>query len=283
MKVGGKRVISKVFISAEIGINHNGDMGIAKKLIDVAVISGCDAVKFQKRTIDSVYTQEFLDSPRKSIWGTTQREQKEGLEFSREDYEEIDSYCKAKGIIWYASAWDKEAQVFLREFNLKYNKVAAAMLTNMELLQTIAEEKRDTFISVGMSTEDEIDIAVDIFKKENCPYELMHCISTYPMEAEEANLLYLNELKKKFLCNVGFSSHEMGNICCYGAVALGATSIERHITMDRNMNGSDQKASIEPMELIDLVKNIRMLETAMGTGKREFSKRELETKEKLRG
>ena len=273
----------KVFISAEIGINHNGNLDIAKKLIDVAVVAGCDAVKFQKRTITNVYTKEFLDSPRKSPWGTTQRDQKEGIEFSESDYKEIDKYCKGKGIQWYASAWDDKSQYFLQKFTLKYNKVASAMLTNYQLLNIIAEEKRHTFISVGMSTEDEIKKAVEIFRKADCSFELMHTISLYPMVPAEANLLYINMLREKFNCEVGFSSHEMGNICCYGAVALGATSIERHITLDRSMYGSDQKASIEPMELIDMVKNIRTMQEAMGTGIRELSERELEVKKKLRG
>lgn len=156
-----------VFVTAEIGINHNGDLDIAKKLIDWAYLSGCDAVKFQKRTIDKVYTQDYLNSYRESPWGTTQREQKEGLEFGKEEYDIIDAYCKEKSIEWYASAWDIEAQLFLRQYNLQYNKIASAMLTNMELLQTVAEEKKYTFIATGMSTYNEIDAAVEIFKKIN--------------------------------------------------------------------------------------------------------------------
>ena len=166
-----------VFVTAEIGINHNGDLGIAKQLIDWSYLSGCDAVKFQKRTIDKVYTKEYLDSYRESPWGTTQREQKEGLEFGKEEYDIIDAYCKEKRIEWYASAWDVDAQLFLRQYHLKYNKIASAMLTNMELLQTVAEEKKYTFVATGMSTYDEIDAAVEVFKKNNCPYELLHCNS----------------------------------------------------------------------------------------------------------
>ena len=273
----------KVFICAEIGINHNGDMELVKQLIDIAVKADCQSVKFQKRTIDEVYTQEFLDGPRESPWGTTQRHQKEGIEFTEKQYEEIDSYCKLKNIDWYVSAWDMKAQLFMRKFDLKYNKVASAMITNIELLKAIAEEKKYTFIAVGMSSEEEIQRAVDIFKTHDCAFELMHAISTYPMYPHEANLLYMNTLKEKFDCNVGFSSHEMGNICCYGAVALGATSIERHITLDRNLYGSDQKSSIEPTELYDMVKGIREIEQALGNGQREFSQRELENKKKLRG
>lgn len=159
-----------VFITAEIGINHNGDLQLAKRLIDAAVVAGCDAVKFQKRTVNKVYTQEYLDSPRKSPWGETQRAQKEGLEFGKEEYDEIDRYCKEKGIVWYASAWDVDSQIFLRQYDLKYNKVASAMLTNDELLQEITSEGKYTFIATGMSTLDEIDHAVDIFEQAGCPY-----------------------------------------------------------------------------------------------------------------
>lgn len=275
--------MKKVFIAAEIGINHNGDMEITKKLIDLAVEAGCQGVKFQKRTVDKMYTKEFLDSPRESPWGTTQRDQKEGLEFSAEDYKEIDAYCKSKNIAWYASAWDIDAQVFLQQFDCPYNKVASAMLTKLDLMEVIAKEKKHTFIAVGMSSEEEISACVDIFRKHDCPFELMHAVSTYPMLPEEANLNYMNTLREKYGCDVGFSSHEMGNICCYGAVALGATSIERHVTLDRSMYGSDQSSSIEPDELKDLVARIRELESAMGDGVRVLSSRELETRDKLRG
>lgn len=170
--------IEHVFITAEIGINHNGDLDLAKKLIDWSVLSGCDAVKFQKRTVDKVYTQEYLDSYRESPWGTTQRAQKEGLEFGKSKYDEIDRYCKEKGIEWFASAWDLDAQDFLRQYDLKYNKIASAMLTNMEFLKKVSEEKKYTFIATGMSTYDEIDAAVKVFRDADCPFELMHCNST---------------------------------------------------------------------------------------------------------
>ncbi len=271
------------FIIAEIGINHNGDMKLAKKLIDSAVIAGCDAVKFQKRTVDKVYTKEYLDGPRESPWGHTQRAQKEGLEFDREEYAEIDRYCKEKGIIWYASAWDVDSQKFLRQFDLKYNKVASAMLTNDELLEEIAKEQRYTFIATGMSTFEEIDHALEIFEKYQCPYELMHCNSTYPMPLEDANLNLINVLKEKYQCNVGYSGHEEGTLVSTCAAALGATSVERHITLDRNMYGSDQKASVEPYELIKLVKNIRNVEKMLGSGEKILSSAEEEVKKKLRG
>ena len=248
-----------VFVTAEIGINHNGDLDIAKQLIDWAYLSGCDAVKFQKRTIDKVYTQEYLNSYRESPWGTTQREQKEGLEFGKEEYDIIDAYCKEKRIAWYASAWDIEAQLFLRQYNLQYNKIASAMLTNMELLQTVAEERKYTFIATGMSTYNEIDEAIEIFEKNKCPFELLHCNSTYPMKNEDANLLLIPMLKERYKVKVGYSGHERGRIVSTAAVALGATSIERHITLDRTMYGSDQAASLEAEDFQRLVKDIRVI------------------------
>lgn len=271
------------FIIAEIGINHNGDMALAKKLIDTAVVAGCDAVKFQKRTVDKVYTKEYLDSPRQSPWGDTQRAQKEGLEFGKKEYDEINRYCKEKGIAWYASAWDIDSQRFLQQYGCKYNKVASAMLTNDELLEEIAEEGKYTFIATGMSTLDEIDHAVEIFKKHNCPFELMHCNSTYPMPMEDANLKLIKVLADIYKCNVGYSGHEAGTLVSICAVAAGATSIERHITMDRTMYGSDQKASIEPYELCALVKDIRDTEKFMGTGEKILTAAEEEVKKKLRG
>ena len=271
------------FIIAEIGINHNGDIKLAKKLIDTAVIAGCDAVKFQKRTIDKVYTKEYLDGPRVSPWGDTQRAQKEGLEFGLEEYKAIDQYCKEKEIAWFASAWDIDSQKFLQQFDLKYNKVASAMLTNDALLEEVAKEKRYTFIATGMSTFEEIDHAVEIFKKYQCPYELMHCNSTYPMPMEDANLKLINVLRDKYQCKVGYSGHEAGILVSTCAVALGATSIERHITLDKTMYGSDQKASIEPYELIKLVNDIREVEKILGSGEKVLSPAEEEVKKKLRG
>lgn len=272
-----------IFVVAEIGINHNGDLDLAKKLIDTAVIAGCDAVKFQKRTVDKVYTKEYLDSPRESPWGTTQREQKEGLEFEKEEYDQIDAYCKEKGIEWYASAWDIDAQKFLQQYDLKYNKIASAMLTNDELLEEVAKEKRYTFIATGMSTYEEIDHAVEIFKKHNCPFELMHCNSTYPMFNKDANLKLIHKLEERYQCKVGYSGHETGTLVSTCAVAMGATSIERHITLDKTMYGSDQKASIEPYELWKLVKDIRETELIVGNGEKVLSAAEEEVKKKLRG
>ena len=256
----------ELFLIAEIGINHNGDMSICKKLIDVASISGANAVKFQKREINNVYTQEFLDSPRDSQWGTTQRDQKLGLEFNYDEYMEIDAYCKEKNIEWFASAWDLDSQKFLQKFNCKYNKVASAMIVYKDLLEMVSKEKKHTFISTGMTTYDDIKQAVDIFRKNNCSFELMHTISTYPMKDENANLLMINTLKEKFQCNVGYSGHESGLAISYAAASLGITSLERHITLDRSMYGSDQSASIEPHGFLQLIGAVRKIEIAMGDG-----------------
>ena len=275
--------MKKTFIIAEIGINHNGDMEITKKLIDGAVDAGCDAVKFQKRTIDSVYTKDDLDRPRESPWGTTNRQQKEGLEFGKKEYDEIDRYCKEKGIQWFASAWDVESQLFLQKYDLKYNKVASALLTHRKLLETIADEGRYTFISTGMSTLNQIREAVKIFEERNCPFELMYCNSTYPMPVEEANLNAMVTLAKTFPgVNVGYSGHESGLMVSCTAVAMGATSLERHITLDRAMYGSDQSASIELGGLKILVDRIREVELSKGDAFKTVTDKEKEIAKKLR-
>ena len=272
-----------LFLIAEIGINHNGDLGIAKQLIDAAADAGFDAVKFQKRTIDKVYTQEFLDAPRESPWGSTQRAQKEGLEFSAYDYKEIDRYCKEKDLQWTASAWDMDAQIFLQQFNCSFNKVASPMLGHIPLLKLIASEKKKTFVSTGMSTLEELDEVVKIFKDANCPFELMHCNSTYPMKEDDANLLCIPMLKNRYGVNVGYSGHESSLIkVCTAAVTLGATSLERHITLDRAMYGSDQAASIESHALVSFVESVRAIPSILGSGKKNLSEAELKTREKLR-
>ena len=271
-----------IIIVAEIGINHNGDMSICKNLIDVAKDAGADCVKFQKRDINQVYTQEFLDSPRESQWGVTQREQKLGLEFSAEEYQEIENYCKSKGIDWFASAWDINSQKFLRQFNSKYNKVASAMIVHTELLKEIANEGKHTFISTGMTTYDDIQKAVDIFRAANCSFELMHTVSTYPMKDENANLNIIKTLRNKFNCNVGYSGHEVGLAVSYAAAALEITSLERHITLDRSMYGSDQSASVEPSGFRQLVGAVRKIELAMGDGIKTITEEESSIAEKLR-
>ena len=272
-----------VFITAEIGINHNGDLNIAKKLIDVAVEAGCDAVKFQKRTIKKVYSKKVLDSPRESPWGTTTREQKNGLEFSLKQYKIIDSYCKKKKITWYVSCWDVDSQVSMRVFKTKYNKVASAMLVNEKLLNKIAEEKKHTFISTGMSTMKQIEKAVKIFQKHKCKFELVHSHSAYPMPEHEANLNVINKLKKQFRCKVGYSGHEKsGYLVCVIAAALGVSSIERHITLDRTMYGSDQASSLESSGLNRLVRDLRMVDNVLGDGKKRVWESEIPAMKKLR-
>ncbi len=271
-----------ITIIAEVGINHNGSMEICKELIDVAVKTGCDAVKFQKRDIDLVYTQEFLAEPRESQWGTTQRDQKQGLEFDHDEYSEIDRYCKEKGIDWFASAWDINSQKFLRQFDCKYNKVASAMVVYADLLKMIAEEGKRTFVSTGMSTYDDIQKAVDIFRDADCPFELMHTVSTYPMKTEDANLNVINTLRETFKCDVGYSGHEVGKSVSSAAAALSITSLERHITLDRTMYGSDQTASMEPTSLRILIGGVRKIEMAMGDGVKRIIPAEIPIAEKLR-
>ena len=271
-----------IFIIAEVGINHNGDMSICKELIDVAVESGADAVKFQKRDIDIVYSKEFLDSPRESLWGTTQREQKMALEFSFDDYKEIDRYCKSKKIDWFASAWDLNSQEFLKQFNCNYNKIASAMIVYKDLLEAVASEGKHTFISTGMSTFHDIDKVVEIFKKHNCPFELMHTVSTYPMKDIDANLKMIQTLRDKYNCNIGYSGHEVGLAVSYAAAALDITSLERHITLDRAMYGSDQSASVEPNGFRHLVSAVRKIEKAMGDGKKKIIQDEIPIAKKLR-
>ncbi len=270
------------FIIAELGINHNGSLDVAKQLIKVAKDAGCDAVKFQKRDIDLVYTKEFLDSFRDSPWGKTQRAQKEGLEFGLKDYQEIDKFCKELGIEWFASAWDIESQKFLRQFNCKYNKIASALIVYEPLLKAVAEERKHTFISTGMSSIIHIDKAVEIFRKSNCPFELMHCKSTYPMDDEDANLSCIKTLRERYKCDVGYSGHEVGLAVSYAAAAFGITSLERHITLDRVMYGSDQAASIEPTGLRMLVGAVRKIEKAIGDGKVCIQPKEVPVALKLR-
>ena len=274
--------MTSTFVIAEIGINHNGDMNVVRELIDKAAAAGCDAVKFQKRTVELVYSKEELDKPRESPWGTTNREQKNGLELTKQDYDEIDAYCRDKGIEWFASAWDLESQKFLQQYDLKYNKVASALLTYRELLEEIAREGKHTFISTGMSTLEQIAQAIQIFDEANCSYELMHTNSTYPMSIEDANLRVMDTLKETFQCNVGYSGHESGIIVSCAAVARGATSLERHITLDRAMYGSDQAASLEIGGLQRLVGYVRDIEQALGSSVKRVMETEVPIAKKLR-
>jgi len=262
--------MNKPFLIAEIGINHNGDINIAKKLIDEATLAGFDAVKFQKRDVNLVYSKEILDTPRESPWGTTTREQKNALEFNFDDYKKIDNYCKSKNIDWFASAWDLNSLKFLNKFNLKYNKIASAMIVDKVFLNEVAKDRKYTFISTGMSTLKNIEVAVDIFKKNNCPFELMHSVSTYPMAVEDANLLTINSLKKYFNCKVGYSGHEDGVAVSLAATSLGISSLERHITLNRSMYGSDQAASLEPRGMRELVSSLTIMIKAFGQEKLGF-------------
>jgi N-acetylneuraminate synthase len=272
-----------VLFIAEIGINHNGDVEIAKKLIKIAKEIGCDAVKFQKRTVEKVYSKESLDSQRESPWGNTTREQKIGLEFEKNEYDEIDKYCSTLDIDWFASAWDVDSQLFLQNYNLKYNKISSAMLTNNELLNVVAKEGKHTFISTGMSTMDEIKNAVDIFRQQKCSFELMHTNSTYPMKLEEANLRCVNTLKKEFNCDVGYSGHEVSSyLVCVLAVTFGISTIERHITLERTMYGSDQAASLEKAGFERMIRDVKLVEGILGDGKKKIWDSEIPVMKKLR-
>ena len=272
-----------VFVTAEIGTNHMGDIKIVKKLIDVAKDADCDAVKFQKKSVEKIYSKEFLDSKLDSPWGTTQREMRLYREFNMKQFSEINKYCKKKNIFWFASCWDIDSQIQMRKFKTKYNKVASAMLTHKKLLKTIAEEKKHTFIATGMSSLKDINNAIKIFRKFKCPFELMHCHSAYPMPVNEANLKLIPFLKQKFKCDVGYSGHETSatNVSI-PAVMLGATSIERHITLDRTMYGNDQSASLEPEGIKRLVRDIRIIDNILGDGKKQVWKSEIPAQKKLR-
>ena len=275
---------NKIFIIGEIGINHNGDINLCKKIINGAKNAGADAVKFQKRNINNVYTQDFLNSFRDSPWGKTQRDQKLGIEFEKKEYDEIDKYCKELDIIWFASAWDIDSLNFLKEYNCKFNKIASAMIVDLNFLESVSKEKKHTFISTGMSSLQDIEKAVEIFKKNKCSFELMHCVSTYPMKPEDANLRTIEGLKNKFNCDVGYSGHENGLAVSYAAASLDITSLERHITIDRTLYGSDQAASIEMLGFAEMISGVRKIEKALGKEKVGFiTDEEKKIANKLRG
>lgn len=257
--------MKKPYLIAEIGINHNGDINIAKQLIKSAKDCGFDAVKFQKRTINIVYDEKTLDTPRESPWGKTTREQKLGLEFEKKEYDEIDKYCKELNIDWFASAWDVESLKFLENYNLKYNKIASAMIVDNNFLNEVAKRHIHTFISTGMSSKEDIDNAVKIFKKNNCSFELMHCVSTYPMKAQDANLITIQQLKENYKCDVGYSGHENGVVVSLAALQFSISSLERHITLDRTMYGSDQASSLEPRGMKSLIESVNKYIDAIGT------------------
>ena len=267
VKIGNRLVgdSNPTYIIAEIGINHNGDIGNVKKLIDVAVDSGCDAVKFQKRTSGLCVPENQKNVMRETPWGIIPYiEYRQKLEFDLNEYKEIDSYCRANNIQWFASAWDTEALHFLEEFDLPCYKIPSALITNHDLLQAHRDTGRICILSTGMSTIEQIDEAVKVFDKENLL--IAHCTSTYPSPLEQLNLKMIDTLKKRFGIIIGYSGHEVGLSPSYAAVTLGAKFIERHITLNRAMWGSDQAASIEPGGLKKLVENIRDIEVALGDG-----------------
>jgi len=275
--------LKKPFLIGEIGINHNGSLKLAKKLIEVASSSGFNAVKFQKREPNISTPEEQKYKLRQTPWGEiTYLNYKKKIEFGHKEFKEIDKFCKKKKIIWFASAWDTDSQKFLKKYNLKYNKIASAMLTNLDLLQKVAEEKKLTFISTGMSTFKDIEKAIKIFKKNKCKYVLMHCVSTYPCPIEKLNLRMILTLKKKFKCEVGYSGHESSVSPSIIAYMLGARYIERHITLDRSMWGTDQAASLSQNGMQNLSNILNKSSLVIGDGVKRFSNAEKEMLKKFK-
>ena len=268
------------FIIAEIGINHNGSLKDAKRLIDMAVSNGCNAVKFQKRTVDVVYSKEELERPRPNVFGETNGDLKRGLEFGLEEYKEIDEYCKQKHIMWFASCWDKGSVDFIDQFYPPCYKIASASLTDDELLKYTKSKGKPILLSTGMSTMEEIEHAIDILGEENTI--IYHCTATYPANSDEINLNCIKTLKEKFSCPVGYSGHERGIAPSILAVAVGACSVERHITLDRTNWGSDQAASLETPGLFHMVRDIRQVPILLSDGKKVVYEREIPIRKKLR-
>jgi N-acetylneuraminate synthase len=268
------------YVVAEIGINHNGSIDIAKKLIDAAVAAKCNAVKFQKRTIEIVYSDEELARPRESPFGDTNGDLKYGLEFGQEDYAEIDRYCRQHNIAWLASCWDENSVDFIEQFNVPCYKVASACLTDDGLLRHTRSKGRPILLSTGMSTLEQIDHAVDVLGKEELV--IMHTTSTYPAFYEELNLRVIPMLMQRYGVPIGYSGHETGLSTTIASVVMGACMVERHITLDRAMWGSDQAASVEPQGFTHLVRDIRLVETAMGDGIKRVIEREVPIMKKLR-
>ncbi len=268
------------FIVAEIGINHNGDIDLAKRLISVAVAAGCDAVKFQKRTIEVVYTPEELAKPRENPFGETNGDLKYGLEFEQEDYEELAAFCRSVKMLWFASPWDEGSVDFLEKFNLPVYKIASASLTDDALLKHIRKTAKPVILSTGMSTYAEIDHAVEVLGKNDLV--LLHATSTYPANYNELNLRAIPAMAERYGVPVGYSGHETGIPTSVCAAALGACCVERHITMDRASWGSDQAASLEPNGISRLVRDIRLWEQAKGDGIKRVFEREMPIIKKLR-
>lgn len=262
---------NKIFIIGEIGINHNGSLKKAKELILLAKSVGFDAVKFQKRTPEITTPKEKVNMQRETPWGRmTYLDYKKKIEFGRKEFDEINKYCKKLNIEWFASPWDIESNNFLKKYKLKFNKIASPMLTNLRLLNSVAKQKRFTFISTGMSKMGDVNKAVKIFKKHKCKFNLMHCVSAYPCEDKDLNLKLIQIYKKKFKVGIGYSGHEKSVSPSLMAACLGATSIERHITLDRTMWGTDHAASLEINGMKNLVELIRKFERSIGDGKKKF-------------
>ena len=282
LKIGNKKVGDShpCFIIAEIGINHNGDINLAKKLIDIAVTAGCDAVKFQKRTIDVVYSPEELAKERPSVFGNTNGDLKRGLEFGFSEYSQIDKYCKQRKILWFASCWDEEAVDFIDKFNPSCYKISSASLTDDNLLRHTKSKGKPILLSTGMSTMEQVDHAVEILGTDNLL--IFHCTSTYPSENKEINLKVIETFRNKFDCPIGFSGHERGVTPSVIAAALGANSVERHITADRTLWGSDHAASLEPNGLFRMVRDIRQIPILFGDGVKKIYETELPIIKKLR-
>lgn len=269
-----------VYVVAEIGINHNGSLELARKLIEAAAASGCDAVKFQKRTVDVVYTEEELARPRENPFGPTNGDLKRGLEFDIDQYREIDGYCREAGISWFVSCWDEASIDDIEPLDPPCYKIASASLTDDALLRHHRSTGKPLILSTGMSTMEEIRHAVDVLGTDDLI--LLHCTSAYPAPLEELSLLTMRTLNREFGCPVGYSGHEVGLSPTLAAVALGACVVERHITLDRSMWGSDQAASVEPHGFSRLVKDLRAIETAMGDGTKKVFESELPIRAKLR-
>jgi N-acetylneuraminate synthase len=267
-------------VVAEIGINHNGDLDLAKQLIDVAVNAGCDAVKFQKRTIEVVYSPEELTRPRENPFGDTNGDLKRGLEFSKDQYGEIDAHCQLRNITWFASPWDEASVDFLESFAVPCHKVASASLTDDNLLRHIRSTGKPIILSTGMSTMEQVDHAVDVLGRDQLV--ILHATSTYPAQYQELNLRVIPVLAERFGVPVGYSGHETGIASSVAAVAVGACVVERHLTLDRAMWGSDQAASLEPNGMTRLVRDIRLVETAFGDGQKRLLDAEVPIMNKLR-
>jgi len=268
------------FVVAEIGINHNGSLATAKQLIDAAVAAGCDAVKFQKRTIEVVYSPEELARPRESPFGATNGDLKRGLEFGADEYAEIDRYCADRNIMWFVSCWDEASVDVIEQFNPPCYKIASASLTDDSLLRHHRKSGRPLIMSTGMSTLEQIDHAVEVSGQRDLI--LLHTTSTYPSELAELNLRAIPTLRERYGVPIGYSGHEVGLYTTLAAVVLGACMIERHITLDRAMWGSDQAASVEPQGFARLVKDIRAVESAMGDGVKKVYPSEVPIMQKLR-